>query len=125
MPTLPTAALMNMPFKATNHLREEITPVSFTTLYYSIGRDTVADLWEIDDRTWVERTASGENHTYRELHESPNRVVLYDESRDSTIIIDWKTYGLTVIDDDVSTLHYVEDFGHSYRPQTLPDWWYS
>ena len=114
MPVLPSAAWDHKPYDVHWHVRDQVTPITFTGLYYG---DTQAEgfFGEIDDKTWIER-AGGATYTYTELLESPNRVVLYDEARDRTVTIDWPEYDLTVSENGVETLYTVVDFSHRLTP---------
>ncbi|MCW3798180.1 hypothetical protein OMW55_10225 [Sphingomonas sp. BN140010] len=119
MPELPSAAWSHVP----DVVRDSVTPLTFTVLYYGIGAEDVGFFGEVSEKTWIERTA-GATYTYKELVENPNRVVLYDEVRDRTVTINWSNYHFTISDDGVQTSYIVTDSEDSLRPFVPPDSWF-
>ncbi|MFC7537909.1 hypothetical protein ACFQPG_11125 [Sphingomonas sp. GCM10030256] len=94
---------------------------TFTILYYGEGQ---ADgfFGEIDEDTWIERR-DGSSFIYTELSETPDQVVLFDESRQRTVTIDWPTFDLTIEDNGSEVTYEVTDFSKSLLPFVPPESW--
>ena len=100
-PVLPDAA-RNMSGTAQRNLLDnsDQTPIeTFAILYYEDESGEVSGRFEeVNADTWTE-TIGGNVFTFQEISETPDRVILYDASRDRTVTIDWPTFDLTASED--------------------------
>ncbi len=102
-----------------------MTPVeTFATVDF-VGRSTnplaIGPIVEVDENSWIEANT----FHFEEVSETPDQVVLFDDSRNVTLIIDYRTNEVSVIDATNGDLVYIYDVtgvDYSLTP-VIPDGW--
>lgn len=86
----------------------------------STNPDARGPIVEVDENTWVEANT----WFFEEISETGDQVVLFDESRDVTLIIDYTTDLIHVIDGDGNAVYDYDVMGVSYSMvPVIPDGW--
>jgi len=122
--TLPAAARLHMSDTAAEHVGAHVPHLdleTFTTIsYFGLNGDTPTSglFVEVGADTWVEN----DTFTFQELFESDGQVVLYDESRETAIVVTFATDDIHVLFGGNVVTYDITDETDSAVP-LIPDGW--
>ena len=117
MPQLPSRAVEHIPDRAIEPIVEHSRLETYTTVDF-VGQSTNPDargpIVEVDENSWIEANT----WYFEEVSETEDRVVLFDASRGVTLIIDYTTDLIHVIDSSGNPVYDydVTSVTHSLEP---------
>ena len=120
---LPSQALDRIPDRAVQMIGQHGAVETYSTVDF-VGRITnpaaIGPIVEVDENSWIE---SNTWH-FEEVSETNDRVELYDASRGTTLILDYNTNEISVID-STGFLVYIYDITgiHYSMTPVIPDGW--
>jgi hypothetical protein len=110
---LPSQAIERIPDQAARTIIERSGVETYATVDF-VGQSTnplaVGPIIEIDENSWIEANT----WHFEEVSETKERVVLFDDSRDVTLIIDYTTDLIHVIGSDGNPLYDYDVTGVTY-----------
>ena len=120
---VPPGAIEHIPDHALEIIGQQGGVETYTTVDF-VGQSTNPDargpIVEVDKKTWVEVNT----WTFKEVSETRDRVELFDKSRGTTIIIDYTTDLISVIDSSGYHLYDYDITGVTYSLEpVIPDGW--
>lgn len=120
---LPSRAVEHIPDHAAQVIIEHGRLETYATVDF-VGQSTNpaarGPIVEVDEDSWIEANT----FRFEEVSESSERVVLYDESRGVTLIIDYTTDLIHVIDSSGNLVYDYDVTGVTYSLEpVIPDGW--
>lgn len=120
---LPSQPLDHIPDHAVQVIGRRSPLETFATVDF-VGRitnpDAIGPIVEVDDNSWIEANF----WHFEEVSETRDRVVLFDDSRDVTLIIDYTTNEISVFapNGELALIYDVTGVEYSLTP-VIPDGW--
>ena len=123
MPQLPSKPLEQIPDRAVQMIGAHGAIETYATVDF-VGRstnpDAIGPVVEIDENSWIENNF----WHFEEVSETGDGVELYDASRGTTLIIDYKTNEISVIDSTGYLVYIYDITGVQYSmTPVIPDGW--
>ena len=120
---LPSQAIEHIPDHAVQHIGRHGRVETFATVDF-VGRETNPDakgpIVEVDENSWIENNF----WHFEEVSETRDQVVLFDDSRDVTLIIDYTTDEISIFapNGELALIYDVTGVTYSLTP-VIPDGW--
>ena len=122
-PQLPAPALGHIPSQAVERIGARWGIETYATVDF-VGRETNPDaigpIVEVDADSWIEANF----WHFEEVSETDDQVILFDDSRDVTLVIDYTTDEIYVYapSGDLALIYDVTGVDYSLAP-VIPDGW--
>ncbi|MCH8617229.1 hypothetical protein LZ016_14120 [Sphingomonas sp. SM33] len=123
MPALPSRAIEHIPGHAVQHIGEHTGMETYATVDF-VGRDTnpnaVPPIVEVDENSWIEANF----WHFEEVSETRDQVVLFDDSRDVTMVINYPTDEILIYapNGELALIYDITGVSYSLTP-VIPDGW--
>lgn len=120
---LPSQALERIPDQAVQAIVEHSAIETFATVDF-VARETNAGYFgsfvEVDENSWIENNY----WHFEEVSETSDRVVMFDDSRDVTLVIDYATDEILIYapNGQLALIYDVTNVDYSLAP-VIPDGW--
>lgn len=120
---LPPQAIEHIPDHAIGRIGLHSRIETYATVDF-VGRETnpeaIGPIVEVDENSWVEANF----WHFEEVSETRDRVVLFDDSRDVTMIIDYPTNEILIYapTGELALIYDITDVDYALQP-VIPDGW--
>jgi hypothetical protein len=120
---LPTQAVEHIPSRAVQAIGQHTDMETYATVDF-VGRETnpnaIGPIVEVDENSWIEANY----WHFEEVSESKDQVVLFDDSRDVTMVIDYPTNEILIYapNGSLALIYDITGVTYSLTP-VIPDGW--